>query len=646
MKLFLHHPTITTFGIGAPLCLTFALACGGGGAKKAPTPAVQEGSSLAIRSVRPTPARAGEEILLEGVDLAATTKVLVGGVEAAHHLRPDGSMQVVVPLGSGAGGIQVESAGRPVASAPLAVDAGPPRPAHLPRAWAPPTLLRIEPNIQRAGGQIVLHGTNLDKVTEVAFHGGHRAAVAPGSDAAVASPQVTVPAGAGTGPVTLLGPGHQVLTTISFTLTGQAAPPSDTAAAMRQSAETAASSNAAMGPAFTAARHRLRMALAQNHRCTGRFGNILDLTAEYNHAHPVITAAAARPVAATEYKINYEVISSDPFLHLHNVDIDTLVPRPVTDQEYRTMMNALVATGHLTRLTEQVIGANLDTANPVTKAVVRKKLKRIYDEILVRQAVGTPTDIPGLSQVAFFANEMELQGGRCPDGIQNGVNAIEARVFPGAGSPEPRNIGEFISSVLTDYKMAFIRKHADILPADPEFPTMVVQTLSQSMLHSMGLRGGFVPLTYPYLGLVADPQFSSRAVMRRFLEGERGVTVGHFHGAVPTHFEAFTVDKMCGLLEAAWERRFAVRGLRPSRSGTLTSELPDAVLQAELVDPADYTPREPMVGQKFADFQLSGFEPNEYFLGNRAENNASDYRMTPAFWKHFLRKYWYIVPVA
>ncbi len=252
------------------------------------------------------------------------------------------------------------------------------------------------------------------------------------------------------------------------------------------------------------------------------------------------------------------------------------------------------------------------------------------------------TRITGATPLMEMCHDLSAQIGRCPDGLTRGLTEVEKRMFNNGTGPE--HIGEFISSVLTDHKTDFIRQHVALHPDDREFPTMIIENLSQTMLYSLGLRGRFTELAFPHYYVVNHDEFRSDQVMKRFLLGARDVT--HPDADIRVHFDAYTVDKMIDLLQAARERGFTEpNGARRHEPDNPKSVLSNEVITRELVNPDDYEPVDPRMGPSFADFNINGFpDGNDYFLPPRPTDAATDFRLTREFWLYMLRKYNYIVP--
>lgn len=453
------------------------------------------------------------------------------------------------------------------------------------------------------------------------------------------TPPGTVPAGASTGPLGIsaaVDPGQ-------MERANAAAEGERAARATRGTPEGARAGH-------RAALARLDANLAANHRFTGFLSRITyDLTTEYGQANAVVERFAGRPTAPGEARINLEYLRADPFLVHHNADIEVLVPEPVADSEWQAMQTVLRG---VCPVSEQVALSYpflvTDQASPAVKTVVRKRIKRLFAAAQHRTQRGEAptlalfqgTATTPLGELAF---DLSQQHRRCIDGLQDGLAAVEERVFGSAGGAGAAHLGEFISQVVTDYKMEFIQRHAELDPTHAEFPTMAVQLLKQKMLYPMGLRGSFMPIHYAGHAHSDHPLLASGRVMERFLAGG----TASLGGPRPTvTFEPYTVSKLISLLEAARERAFlAADGARPLNPGQPGAKLSFALLKAECVVD-QYAPKDPVAGPSWNEFEAIHLlaEGNAFFepaLPGQVINNV---RPTRAFWLHMLAKYAYIVP--
>jgi hypothetical protein len=396
-----------------------------------------------------------------------------------------------------------------------------------------------------------------------------------------------------------------------------------------------------------AALHQLAENLARNQSFGGAFnGATYNLTTEYHRAHRVLEAHARQHQQDPGWHINTGYLIADPFLALHNEDIHALIPEEVTDAEFGHILTTLANTRTVPEVNQLTYPFNIcDAARADIKKVVRKRIKRLFHEAEDRTLRGEPADqaifrnsqVTPLGELAF---DISQNYRRCIDGLQDGLAAIEERMFAGGGGGGAAHMGEFISQVLADYRMDFIKLHASLDPLDNEFPTMVVALLKQKMLYSLGLRGRFTPLRYGGYGQSDDPLFQSDVVMRRFLNGGRA----SLRPGVQVDFPAYNVDKLISLLDEATERGFQNAAgtfpLHPERSGL---RLAYRFIKAECVDEA-YTPRDPVLGPAWNEFEAENMleTGNAYFQPAQAGQFVNNIRPTRAFWLHELEKYGYI----
>jgi hypothetical protein len=401
--------------------------------------------------------------------------------------------------------------------------------------------------------------------------------------------------------------------------------------------------------------HRAALALLDQNLAAGHsFRSVLsprtfDLTEEYLAGRAVIDEFKTRRQPAGQPKINYDYVYADPYLASHNVDINQEVPEEVTDAEWESIQNAL-GTSLLVLNPDEFDWpfGTFGTAPEGTREVIRKRIKRLFLNASERTRRGeAPIQASLQGGTATPLDELALdmcqQHGRCIDGCLNGLGDIEAKVFGrGTGIAD---LGEFISNVLTDYKMEFISRHGQLQPTNPEFRTELNQLLKQKMLYSMGLRGHFEPMRYAGYGPTDGPLFSSERVMRRFLGGEANLCLETGYGP-RISFEAYTVDKLVALLQAAHERSYLdPSGTRLQNPGQLGLKLSPTLLRAEFLDSRG-EPRDPVVGAAWQDFEIVNAMAtgNDYFQPAAAGQWAGNFRLTRAFWIHMLTTYGYILP--
>jgi hypothetical protein len=286
---------------------------------------------------------------------------------------------------------------------------------------------------------------------------------------------------------------------------------------------------------------------------------------------------------------------------------------------------------------------------------IRKRVKRLFEEVQNRANLGMPPDQgcyrdSAVTPVGEFARDIAAQSAlltapRCPVGIQEGLAEVEHRVF-GDAPVIPLHMGELISMVLADYRMEFIKRHAKLNPDDDEFPTMVVSLLKMRMLYAMGLRGQFAPVMYAGIRQTCSDPLTPARVMRRFLAG--GTAGPLQYRSETVNFEAYTIDKMIELLQDAQVRgSSALRTLPPER-------------RAGPKAPMEFIEDECVFKIRDASGEVQGMRAEDpvlgpallHFYGEDVPPPAETYfenapligiKATRAFWLYLLEKYGYIV---
>jgi hypothetical protein len=387
--------------------------------------------------------------------------------------------------------------------------------------------------------------------------------------------------------------------------------------------------------------------LEKNQQFTGWNGNTYNLTQEYLLARRTLDRIAAERPAGAPYRLNHSFIFADPYQQ-PRTDIDQIIPEPVTEAEWEEIYSTLLATGAVQneRHLQGPFGVASVTSNLQVRRTVQKRVKRLVEDAQARTIRGEAphremfqgTGVTPLGELAFSLSE---QVGRCIDGLQEGLNGIEAWAFD-EHTAAPAHMGEFISKVAVEYRIEFIRKHGDVRRWDREFPTMTVALLRQKMLYSMGLPGHFAPLRYAGYDNTDGPWVEAPKVMERFLKG--GSLSWNGWGAERVDFAAYDADKLIALLEEARERAFLdATGARLLAPGQAGARLSFALLRAECVD-TSYAPRDPVLGPKWIEFETEQMlaTGNEFFQPARPGQFETNIRPTKAFWLHVLSKYGYI----
>ena len=330
------------------------------------------------------------------------------------------------------------------------------------------------------------------------------------------------------------------------------------------------------------------------------------------------------------YRINSSFLSADPFLQFHNIDYDVLYPEAVSEMEweheiFRTLAMQLEDSALRRDLWKTLIRTNPDDDDSAdmkqTKQLVRKRIKRLFEKALS----------DGTSQMRELALHLISNSGRCLDGLQDGLVQIEAMVFR---LDQPQNFGDFISRVLTDYKMDFIRRHAFLNPNSAEFQTTSVQTLRNRMLYSLGLKGQESQVSYLYLGDPDDAALQPAQVMERFLRGGEARLQG---GLARVRFDAYTVEKMIDLLMTAHERSFVNgTGMRISRASP-KPHLKGSLFQQFCMD-------DPVLSGPYENVAVTFEEEKNHFFEKAAEGqNAANIQVSREFWLYLLQKYGYVL---
>ena len=387
-------------------------------------------------------------------------------------------------------------------------------------------------------------------------------------------------------------------------------------------------------------------------------GRLISARQEYNLGRHVVQAAQAIPGAPGTYRVNLAYLSADPYLKYHNLDIQALVPNNVADLDWVALKDGLINLGvadadNLRAVFDTVDGAH----DAATRALVRRRFKALFDTAQERtrrlEAALGGSDMTPIQELALEINQNQ---GRCIDGIQRWLDEFEPRFF--LGEADTVHLGEFISQVLADYRMEFIRRHAD-LSGSVEFKTTVVQVLKQKMLYSLGLRGRWAHVRYPWLGNPDDPRLAADTVMQRFLNGEADLRLWAHQPAVT--FDAYTVNKMIDLLQETREAALARpagaprprAGVRKLTVEMIRDECVERRRNAEGED--EYVAKDPVLGPQWINYEVVNqlstpeadpdepVDPDTVFFQDSADpRQETNFRLTRAFWLHVLEKYGYI----
>ncbi|MEO7163716.1 MAG: hypothetical protein ABI041_12425 [Bdellovibrionia bacterium] len=376
----------------------------------------------------------------------------------------------------------------------------------------------------------------------------------------------------------------------------------------------------------------LQRRLAQNYVSSGE----LHLKRDYEAAQAVLNEVKRRPHQKGQYKINYDFIAEDPFLHFHSTDIHHLYPNPINDQEWMELRTALINYPEVAALGQSLNNVfkhgDFDSYDSdqtkKTKQSIRKRMKRLYESAKEKETAGHPGLGAG-SPVADLTLRLYGNLDRCIDGLQSGLSELEKEHF---SEGEPQSAGDFISRVFTDYKMDFITKHGDLGPNASEFQTTAPQVLRQRMLYSLGLRASEAEIRYLNLGSPHLPELKPGRVMARFLAGEKTHIAGSdLLGSRPVTFEPFNLDHMIKLLHESEARGFSNRA-RPYTGKPGIKLTQKQITKIALADPVlDEAYRAAVDG-----------EPNEYFAQESQGAFAGFIHFKDNAWLHLLEKNGYI----
>jgi subtilisin-like proprotein convertase family protein len=145
-----------------------------------------------ITSFNPTSGAPGTSVVITGTNLAGATSVTFGGVVAAFTVDSGTQITATVPAGATTGPIAVTTAnGTATSSTSFSVT-----PA--------PTITSFSPASGKVGTTVVIVGSAFTGATAVAFHGTVASVFTVDSGTQITA---TVPAGAGTGPISVTTPG-------------------------------------------------------------------------------------------------------------------------------------------------------------------------------------------------------------------------------------------------------------------------------------------------------------------------------------------------------------------------------------------------------------------------------------------------------
>lgn len=162
---------------------------------------VSVGTAPNILSFEPTSGKAGDPIVLEGINFSGATNVLFNGVAAGFGVTSDSQINAIVPPNITSGAITVQGpGGEHVSSNSFGIE---------------PIIDSFDPVAGTVGSLIVVNGQNLAEVTNVNFAGVSAAFTRTGPDQI----QAQVPFGATNGPLQVISAAGTNSSATNFTVT-------------------------------------------------------------------------------------------------------------------------------------------------------------------------------------------------------------------------------------------------------------------------------------------------------------------------------------------------------------------------------------------------------------------------------------------
>ncbi|MFZ9596318.1 MAG: hypothetical protein ACO3A2_09600, partial [Bdellovibrionia bacterium] len=340
-----------------------------------------------------------------------------------------------------------------------------------------------------------------------------------------------------------------------------------------------------------------------------------------------------------EYGVNFEVIGSDPYLQFHSIDLVQFFPEDLGENEVQLMLREFARLRDLHDFGEQISGVvrnllpipNDSSGIRQSKQIALKRLFRLFEVARSQTQRGEPGQ-QAETPLADLGLNLLANAGRCIDGIQNGLTDIERLAIPNENRD---TAGEFISRVLTDEKMEFVKKFSELKPDDAEFKTTVVQLLQQRMLYSLGLRGNEAQIRYPHLAHGDDEALQPKEVMTRFLTG--GEVRLASESSTPLVLRPYSVRAMVEALHQARERSF----INGSGTAPLKPREGRPIFSNEML--ARVCELDPVLNEKWSTFLEDLEVENEFFKKRKEGQNDANIQIKPQFWLYLLEKYSYIV---
>ena len=162
------------------------------------------GSLNSITGITPATGAVGSSIVISGANFGSTNFVFINGQAATVTAQSSTSITATVPTGATSGPVTVVS------------DYGiSTSPTNFTVTLAVPTISKLSASALPVGGTLTITGTNLSTTSSVQFGGGVSAKPASSSASTVS---VIVPAGASSGPVTVVTSGGSAISLASLTI--------------------------------------------------------------------------------------------------------------------------------------------------------------------------------------------------------------------------------------------------------------------------------------------------------------------------------------------------------------------------------------------------------------------------------------------
>ena len=162
---------------------------------------VSVGTAPQILGFDPASGKAGDPIVLEGINFSGATNVLFNGVAALFGVTSDSQINAIVPTNIASGPITVQGPGGQHASTnSFGIE---------------PIIDSFDPIAETVGSLIVINGQNLSEVTNVNFAGTIASFTRTGPDQI----QTVVPFGATNGPIQVISPAGTNSSVTNFTVT-------------------------------------------------------------------------------------------------------------------------------------------------------------------------------------------------------------------------------------------------------------------------------------------------------------------------------------------------------------------------------------------------------------------------------------------